>query len=233
MFTSRENFIQYVTNYRALPAKDTFIVDACRGKTVLDLGCIDHSAETALALGERWLHRQIKAVANDLVGVDILKEDVHKLNQLGYQITASDISDLDLRRQFDVIIAGDLIEHVSNIGHFLDIVEKHMHEKSVCIVTTPNPFNIEQTMLAIFQNQIAVNSQHTCWLDPRVMYELVSRSRLSITDFHWVDTRFNFPVQRKRWKTVTNRLTSYLMRKRPILRRDYAVVLSKKQELRE
>lgn len=162
--------------------------------------------------------------------VDILAEDANELNQQGYEIIATDIGDLKLSRQFDVIVAGDLIEHLFNIGQFLSVIEAHMHEKSICIITTPNPFNIEQVLLAIFDNEIAVNQQHTCWLDPRVMYELVSRSSLEIADFHWVDTRFNFPVRRRGWAGIANKLSAYLMLKRPILRRDYAVILSKKTQ---
>ena len=233
MFSSRDNYIQFVRDTQEQVAKDELILTLCDGKTVLDLGCIDHSAKTALDLGEKWLHRRIKGVAKGLTGVDILAEDANDLNQKGYEIIATDIGDLNLNREFDVVVAGDLIEHLSNIGHFLSVVEAHMHEKSICIITTPNPFNIEQVLLAIFDNEIAVNEQHTCWLDPRVIYELVSRSSLEISDFHWVDTRFNFPVRRRGWTGLANTLSAYLMSKRPILRRDYAVVLTKKKERRK
>ena len=226
-FKNREEFITFISHSKDLIPKDKLICELCKNKDVLDIGCIDHSYETALALGDNWLHKRLKDVSKLIVGLDILEEDIRKLNGMGFNIIEGNAESFDLNRTFDVIVAGDIIEHLSNIGLFLARIEKHMHSNSICIITTPNPFNIEQTMLAIFENNIAVNDEHTTWLDPRVMYETISRTGLDVVDFYWIETRFKMPVGRRFYRYIANSFSNIIMKKRPICRRDFAVILSK------
>ena len=66
--------------------KNDFVVERCRNKTVLDLGCIQHDVyESHISTGQ-WLHKLIKGVASELVGVDLLEEDGKKLNKMGFNM---------------------------------------------------------------------------------------------------------------------------------------------------
>ena len=165
-------------------------------------------------------------VAASLVGVDQLSDAAAELNRQGFDIRVEDVQDFDLGQTFDVVVAGDLIEHLSNIGEFLDAVSRHMHDGSLFIVTTPNPFNLEQAMNGVFRNKTFVNAEHTVGIDPKAMYQLVERSPLSIVDFSWVDTRFHFRLEKVAARWVMNPLTEWIMKHRPLVRRDYAVVLA-------
>ena len=221
-------FIDYISSLKEIIPKDDLIVEACKDKSVLDLGCIDHSSKLALDDEENWLHAQIKRVAKEIIGLDILAEDAAELNRHGYHIEVGNVETFDFARRFDVIVAGDLIEHLSNIGLFLDAVSNHMHSESLFIITTPNPFNIEQFAQTIFRNSIEVNLDHTVWLDPRVMHQLISRSRLRIVDFKWIDTRFKIRLKGGRFvHKIVNRISEMVIRHRPICRRDFAVILKK------
>jgi SAM-dependent methyltransferase len=230
-FKDRQDFVNYFTRCRKqIIDKNELILDLCRGKNVLDLGCIDHSAATALELGNNWLHKQIKDVAYHVIGIDILEEDTNKLNDIGFEIICADVENFDLGRTYDVIVAGDLIEHLSNIGLFLNSVRNHMHEDTILIITTPNPFNIEQTMSAIFDNVTHVNYQHTTWLSPHNFWELSIRHNLFIVDFYWVNTRFHFKVIRKYFNYFVNVLSDRIIKKRNICKPDYAVIMKIKCE---
>lgn len=231
-FKSRKEFMVFVSNSKDLIPKEKLICELCQDKDVLDIGCIDHSYETAMALGENWLHKQLRDVAKSIIGLDILGEDVRKLNERGFNIVEGNAECFNFNRTFDVIVAGDIIEHLSNIGLFLECSKAHMHQDSICIITTPNPFNVEQTMLAIFHNSIMVNQEHATWLDPQVMYETVSRAELDIVDFHWIETRFKMPISKFPYSTLINGLSRIIMKKRPICRRDYAIVLKKPIKLK-
>ena len=206
--------------------KNDFVIEQCTGRSVLDLGCIDHSVETALALGDDWLHSRVRQVADHVVGVDLLADDAAALNELGFDIRVANVEDFDLVQTFDVVVAGDLIEHLSNIGLFLESVSRHMHDHSVFVVTTPNPYNLEQSMNGIFRNKTFVNGEHTVSIDPKAMYQLVERSPFVIVDFQWIDSRFHFSLERVAVRHVVNPLVRLAQRHRPLVRRDYAVVLA-------
>lgn len=224
-FPSRDEFIRFVARRREQINKEDLIVNLCAGREVLDLGCVDHSAKRFLELGEKCLHTRLKQVSHKLVGVDILEEDAGILNALGYDIRCGDVESFDLRARFDVIVAADLIEHLMNIGRFFESVAAHMRQDGLFVISTPNPFNIEQTMRAIFEQKIGVNVEHTCWLDPVVLYQLVSRSPFEIVDFHWVHTRFKMKCLVRPFKYMVNPLAELLMRVRPLCRRDFVAIL--------
>jgi 2-polyprenyl-3-methyl-5-hydroxy-6-metoxy-1,4-benzoquinol methylase len=199
--------------------KEQLICDLCRHKRVLDIGCIDHSFETAIGLGDGWLHERLRRVATELVGLDTLEDDAKRLNEVGYDIRVGNAEDFDLDRTFDVIVGGDIVEHLSNPGSFLSAARRHMDDDSRLVLTTPNPFNVEQFFLALRHNKVSINPEHSAWFDPRVMYELVTRAGFGVERFRWIDTRF------KMVDGWARHLADTIMRFRPITRRDFAVVL--------
>ncbi|MDT8441698.1 MAG: methyltransferase domain-containing protein [Desulfuromonadales bacterium] len=227
-FECRDDFIRYATfDAQEVIDKNNLIVNLCQGKKVLDLGCIDHSFETANELGDSWLHKRIKGVARELVGIDILSEDIGELRKAGYDIREENVENFFLNETFETIVAGDLIEHLSNIGLFLESVRKHMTDDTLFIVTTPNPFSFEQMMKAVFNNKVSVNDQHTVWLNPHVCWELFTRASLRIVGFYWVDTRFKVKVRKRYIGAWLNRLSEWVMLRKLLCRRDFAVILRK------
>ena len=216
---------KYISLNTKVLEKNNLILSYCKGKKVLDMGCIDHSFETALSLGDNWLHKQIKDCSTSVKGLDILETDAAELNKLGYNIVAANAESFDLFEKFDVIVAGDLIEHLSNVGLFLDSVRKHMHAESLFIISTPNPACIEQISQAIFNKALVVNSQHTQWLDPVVAWQILNRHQFSIVNFHWVNTRFSNKVWSTVWRHLVNFITDTLIKKVPLLRRDFVVIV--------
>ena len=219
-------YLAHVKTRRPVVDKDDLIVDLCRGRSVLDIGCIDHSAETALGLGDRWLHHRIGEAATEAVGLDILAEEAAKLNDLGYDIRAGDATAFDLGRTFDVIVSGDIVEHLDNVGLFLGCVRRHLADDGRFVMTTPNAFNIEQAARILFLGDVRVHEQHVAYYDPTVMFELVHRCGFAIERFEWVHTRFDMAFESpKRSARAVNWLTRQASRVRPMFRRDFALVL--------
>ena len=103
-----------------------FLRNRCAGKNVLDIGCVAHDRERFD--GADWLHRHIAEAATSCVGVDILEEGVSAMRAAGFDAVAHDLSSglgpLASRAPFDVIVAGELIEHVGNLDFLFEIAKE-------------------------------------------------------------------------------------------------------------
>ena len=173
--------------------KTTFLENICDGKKVLDLGCIRHSADFSI-LDKNWLHGKLKAVAKHIIGVDYVLEEVKKIKTMGYNVIYADVTKpFDLSDKFDVIVAGDLIEHLVNFETFFDNCFKHLAENGVLIITTPNPFYSPQYHYILFKQNYLVNEEHTCWIDPMTLNQLSSRLGFVIENVFFIKNSWKLP----------------------------------------
>lgn len=160
--------------------KVRFAVKYCQGKNVLDIGCVHHNPENYKS--RFWLHKALKEVASSLVGIDIYEDGVEYLKERGFDIVCADAQAFDLGRTFDVIVAGDLIEHLENFDGFLESCKMHMDGNSRIIISTPNPWYWKNTVKAMLHKEVTNNPEHTCWLCPRTLRQLVNRHGLDIDE---------------------------------------------------
>lgn len=170
--------------------KEDFILDMCRGKKVLDLGCVCH--DETFYNREDWLHARIKGVAETLLGVDYLQADVEKLQQKGFNVVCADVTrEIPVNDEFDVIIAGDLIEHLVNFEAFFGNVTRLLKPGGKVLVSTPNPFFSGEFHYVCFKRAYLINPEHTCWIDPLAMYQLVSRFGYEIDQAHFIEKKWS------------------------------------------
>jgi len=163
-----------------------FIQERCRGKRVLDLGCVRHNAAFALKDPD-WLHKKIASVAAEVVGLDYLREEVNKMAQAGYNIIFGDVTKpLDVKGRFDVIVAGDLIEHLTNFDGFFENCIRLLKPDGILIISTANPFYSGEFHYLAFKSNFLVNPEHTCWIDPQCLAQLSERSGFRIDEIHYV-----------------------------------------------
>jgi 2-polyprenyl-3-methyl-5-hydroxy-6-metoxy-1,4-benzoquinol methylase len=158
--------------------KIRFAVKYCRGRNVLDIGCVMHNPENYKS--KYWLHKALKTVSASIVGIDLYSPGVDHLNALGFNVLTADAQGFDLGRKFDVIMAGDIIEHLEDFRGFLDSCKRHMHEDSRLLISTPNPWYWRNVAKAAFLKEVSNNPEHTCWLCPRTLRQLLSRHNLKI-----------------------------------------------------
>ena len=159
-------------------SKTRFMTDRCRGKSVLDLGCVMHN--TSSYNSQYFLHRAIREVAGELVGLDLHEPGVEALRQRGYQAVAGDAENFSFANSFDVIVAGDLIEHLGNQDGFLQSCLKALKPDGKILIQTPNPWYWRNVVKAVLHVEVPNNPEHTCWFDPRTLRQLIARYGLTL-----------------------------------------------------
>ncbi len=155
-----------------------YITNICINKNVLDLGCFD---ETALIKenSTNYLFQQISNVSAIHIGVDnskllppegitysehvkILQGDIYDLNQLGLE-----------KYNFDIIIAGELIEHLPNtLQFFLNLKRDFAGKRMIC--STPNTTSFSNMVLALFKRE-------SCHIDHYQVYSYKTLNTLCRT----------------------------------------------------
>jgi hypothetical protein len=119
-----------------------FILDRIDGKSVLHLGCADWPFTQAKLENETLLHQKMATMAKKLVGVDLEPHAIEIMQQAGINDLTLGNSEASLfellNEKFDVVVAGEIIEHVLNPGLFLDSIKTVCHEHSQVIITTVN-----------------------------------------------------------------------------------------------
>lgn len=160
--------------------KIKFITKYCHQKDVLDLGCVEHDPQNYQS--RYWSHKALKSVARSVLGMDIYKEGVDFLVAKGFNVVHGDAQNFYLGSKFDVIVAGDLIEHLENFDGFLECSREHMHRDSRLLISTPNPWYWRFIVKAVLLKEVPNNPEHTCWFCPRTLRQLVRRHDLDITE---------------------------------------------------
>ena len=170
----------------------------CVGKSVLHLGFIQHAHlyEERLRTGE-WLHAQIGDVARRLVGIDYLDDEVTRIrSELGYEVYTGDVcrlADVDLDEAFDVIVCGELIEHVENPGLMLEGIKRFCHSQTLVVLTTPNPWSRQRMKLLRHGDpeESWLNPEHTMWFSFQTLKQLLARAgyKCTVGDYYFNESR--------------------------------------------
>ena len=153
---------------------------------VLDVGCVN---EPMGPMGEEqdhdWLHRLLCLKAKHVKGTDLLESEVMRLQQMDYDVVVADAETMRLDERFDVIVAGELIEHLANPGMFLDRARDHLKSDGKLILTTPNVWRIIN-FVGVAIKKLPLHRQHTCFYDRKTLTQLLERHAFRIEKFEFV-----------------------------------------------
>jgi SAM-dependent methyltransferase len=153
-----------------IPQRAEQIIPWVQGPRVLDIGCAAHAMRFD---DPNWLHGLLCKRFPDTVGLDIRPDLVDQLKGLGFEnVYLGNAETFDLGRKFDTIVAGDLVEHLSNPGAFLDRAKKHLAPGGRLIVTSPYPFSLFHMSYALIKYpKTTWNVEHTHWICPQTLAE--------------------------------------------------------------
>lgn len=154
--------------------RDTFILERVKGKRVLEFG----------ASGR--LSQAIRAAASEYFGVD--RQEDTAANVRGFDL--DDVAERSVPSwsqtlfvRLDVIVCGEVLEHLSNPGWFLARLREQQPNVPV-IITTPNAFSKIARKHAE-QGTENVNIDHVSWYSPRTLRTLLERVGYTIAEFYF------------------------------------------------
>jgi len=157
-----------------------FIRRAVRGKRVLDIGCVAHFS--ASEKDDIWLHKHLAESASYCLGVDILEGDVQNLKAEGYNVICHNLIEGPLGDLFDIIVCGEVIEHIENFGGFLENCKASLADAGLLVVTTPYPWFLGSVIRNLIKHPFATGSvDHVSWQEPATLVELAERHGMKVT----------------------------------------------------
>jgi len=147
MSESDSDFSQLEMVHRLPPARlvDRFdyLCDLVRGRRVVHVGFVDAGCQLLNEQSGAWLHEHLATTAAELVGLDLDAAGVDDARRRGYDAHTVDCRDVEAIRALnlpaaDVVVAGEVIEHLDDPGSFLDGVHALVAPGGLLVVTTPN-----------------------------------------------------------------------------------------------
>lgn len=177
------------------------LVALAQGRSVLDIGVVEHGI--ASEANSRWLHAHLRRAAERCVGLDILEADVAELSDRGYDVRVHDLTSTPYGERFDLVVAGELIEHLGNPEGFLRHAAASVAAGGRMVVTTPNPYQVHRAV-KFFRGGFPDSVDHVSSFTPSQMAELAGRAGLSLDAW--------YGVKLPDLKGAKNRLASVLRR---------------------
>jgi 2-polyprenyl-3-methyl-5-hydroxy-6-metoxy-1,4-benzoquinol methylase len=158
------------------------------GQRILHVGCTNSPCTEARWDDGMLLHKIICDHANPMgckiVGIDIDDSAISFLNE---RMTTEEILNVDAhklsdhfseREKFDLIIAGDVIEHLPNPGNFLTSCRDALTVGGEIVITTVNAYSIVRFLKALLFHE-AVHHEHCSYYSHKTLDRLFSMCGLS------------------------------------------------------
>ncbi len=186
-------------NHFSIPRKKVnridFLTSFCKNKSVLHIGCADSPYTEESIISGRWLHSTITKVSKQCLGVDLDGSAIKTIRDK-YQIdniiqgNAESLSELSIG-QYDVVLAGEIIEHLNNPGLFLGSAKDVLKPDGKLVITTTNAFCLRRFLRIPFSVE-SVHPDHTYYFSHTVLKNLASRFEYRLVE------AYSYQIQNKK-----------------------------------
>ena len=165
------------------PNRVAFLRDRCRDRRILDIGCVAHTIDRMNS--PLWLHGQLAEVASSCVGVDVNGLGIRAMQDRGFDAIEHDLQlgpgPLAERAPFDVIVAGEVFEHVVDLGMLFRTATDLLRPGGSLIITTPNPYS-PRRIWAGQRGIVFENVDHIAYAFPSGIAEIAERHGMRLTE---------------------------------------------------
>lgn len=184
--------------------KFEYIYPFVENSRVLDLGVVQH--DIGKIEQDSWLHDMVVRHASSTTGIDIHEEGVEYLSNEGYNVEVANAEGFEFAEPFETVVAGEIIEHLTNLDGFLTSIEESLVPGGHLIITTPNVFFFRRVYKILTEYRPPVNPEHTCWFDEETLKQLLSRYdfEVVVVQYSSGEWRFrNFPLLPDKLRNTT------------------------------
>ena len=155
--------------------REEYLLGHCRGQTVLHLGCADWPLTRARLRDGSLLHAKLAGVTDRLWGIDASADGIRLMADAGYSnlaaVARADGLAPTLRRTFDRVVAGEILEHLDDPGSFLAGLRGVCHPGTLLLLTVPNFASLKRLPRLLWREE-------TVHPDHRAYYSVVTVTRL-------------------------------------------------------
>ncbi|MEZ5333272.1 MAG: hypothetical protein R2991_14805 [Thermoanaerobaculia bacterium] len=172
-----------------------YLRDVARGRRVLHLGCTNHPYTTRSLADGSLLHLKLEEAAGELWGLDSDAAGLQALADRGFgRLVQADLEGLERVEPpcaFDVIIAGEVIEHLSNPGLFLTGIRGWMGAETRLVLTTINAYCGMRIGSYLLRGRGGrrepVHPDHVAYYSYSTIHRLLERHALAVREFSFYD----------------------------------------------
>lgn len=169
-------------------SKSEQILAICKGRRVLHIGCVgfaDLPTADRVALAKNSLHYRLSQAAQT-TGIDYSTDAIAYFRQHGVfdnvmYGNAEALQDLKLSPDYDCIVAGDIIEHLSNPGRMLDGVRSICRPDTQVIITTPHSFGL-LTFLRYARGRFVEGREHVFTMNTQNIENMAHRHGFQVVE---------------------------------------------------
>ncbi|MGQ0802745.1 MAG: class I SAM-dependent methyltransferase [Actinomycetota bacterium] len=160
-----------------------YLCELARDRNVLDIGFVDH--DISFTDGPSWLHARLVAVASRCVGIDVVSDAVEMVAARGYDVRSCDVTRDRLDETFDLIVAGEVLEHLGDPEAMFRNVGEMLGDRGRFVFSTPNPFALHRVWRGT-RGDARDSVDHVAYFAPGNIVELGARTGLALESFRGV-----------------------------------------------
>lgn len=172
-----------------------FIKKLCEGKKVLHLGCTNYPYTREAIDNNMLLHFELDKITKELYGFDFDERGLTVLADSGgknlYRADLEKLEEVALDETFEVIIAGEMIEHLSNPGLFLRGIKRFMNPQTKLIITTINAYCAMRFLIYGLRGKGGANEpvhpDHVAYYSYKTLSLILERENIQVKNFYFYD----------------------------------------------
>ncbi len=182
-------------------SRSTFLNNITEDREILHLGCSSGSFLRDRLNRKSLLHENLNNVAKELYGIDLDADSLEIMRkELGFDnLFVGDVQELDsipIDKKFDIVLAGDLLEHITCPGEMLNGVKRFLKPNGQFVISTVNAFGLH-FQIRRWLGRYVEHFEHVCFYSPETLINLFERHGYQVSSLYGAYTEPPYTIRKK------------------------------------